>query len=281
MTKKHDLLILSLKQKLGLFLSISFGVFLFILFFQPFEVTRFDDNNKLLFLTGFGAIVFFIMFLVRITYPWFILNSNLNSNGRAQMPAYLSNFLIVVLCAVAFAFYLRYVGLVNITFFIMLKVVCICIAPAVSISLYDLINDLQNQNDSLILEKKIIQKQIEKYEEDYLNKSIDFVSENNSETLNLIIADVAFIKSADNYIEIVYKEGDDFRKKLIRNTLKNVEIQLKQYSNFIRCHRICIVNLHYIELLNTNYSKHWITIKGYNEEIPVSRQYLLKLKEVL
>jgi DNA-binding LytR/AlgR family response regulator len=94
-----------------------------------------------------------------------------------------------------------------------------------------------------------------------------------------LIADVAFIKSADNYVEIVYVEGDTYKKKLIRNTLKNIELQIKQYSNFIRCHRISIVNFHFIEKLNSNYGNHWITIKGYEEHIPVSRQYLLKLKE--
>jgi len=76
-------------------------------------------------------------------------------------------------------------------------------------------------------------------------------------------------------------DGDNLRKKLIRNTLKNIEFFIKQYSNFIRCHRTCIVNMHYIEKLHQDYSSHWITIKGSNEKIPVSRQYLLKLKEAL
>ena len=147
--------------------------------------------------------------------------------------------------------------------------------------LYTAVKELRQQNESLINEKKIIQKQVERYEEDYLNKSVEFISESSSEKLNLLIADIAFIKSADNYVEIVYKEGDNFKKKLLRNTLKNIEQQIKPYSNFIRCHRVCIVNAHYIEKLNRNYGNHWLTIRGYSEPIPVSRQYLLKLKETL
>lgn len=193
----------------------------------------------------------------------------------------MSGFIILALSSVAFAFYLHYVGFVSISFYIMFKVVLICLAPPVALGLYDSNNDLRQQNELLIFEKKIIQKQIEKYEEDYLNKSIEFSSDNSLENLTLLIADIAFIKSADNYVEIVYKESDNFKKKLIRNTLKNIEQQIKQYSNFIRCHRICIVNMHYIEKLNTSYNSHWLTIKGYNEQIPVSRQYLLKLKEAL
>jgi DNA-binding LytR/AlgR family response regulator len=82
-------------------------------------------------------------------------------------------------------------------------------------------------------------------------------------------------------VEIAYSEDANIRKKLIRNTLKNIEIQLKQYSNFIRCHRTYIVNVHYIEKLHHDFSSHWITIKGYPEKIPVSRQYLQKLREIL
>ena len=141
--------------------------------------------------------------------------------------------------------------------------------------------EFKQQNESLVTEKKTIQKKLEKYEEDILNKSIDFISENNAENLSLLIAEVVFIKSADNYVEIVYMEGDHFKKKLIRNTLKNIELQIKQYSNFIRCHRTCIVNTHYIERLNSIYNNHSLIIRGYDESLPVSRQYFIKVKEAL
>ena len=115
----------------------------------------------------------------------------------------------------------------------------------------------------------------------FLNKSIDFISENSSENFSLPVAEVAYIKSADNYVEIVYKEGETYKKKLIRNTLKNIESQIKQYSNFLRCHRTSIVNIHFIGRLSRDRNNHWVIIKGVEEQVPVSRQYLLKLKEAL
>jgi DNA-binding LytR/AlgR family response regulator len=269
-----------LNEKLRFFLSISFGIFLFILFFQPFPVDTFDFNNRLLFVAGFGAIVFLCMFLIQIIHPWLFQNENPNGD-ESYFPSYMSSFSVLALSSLAFTFYLRYVGLVTISFYIVFKIVLICLAPLFSLRLYDANKKLRQQNEALLLEKKIIQKQIETYEEENLNKSIDFISENSNENLTLLVAEVAFIKSADNYVEILYKEGDSFRKKLIRNTLKSIELHVKQYSNFIRCHRICIVNKFYIEKLNSSYNNHWITIKGYHEQIPVSRQYLLKLKEAL
>jgi DNA-binding LytR/AlgR family response regulator len=278
--RRINQLINLLNEELKLFLSISFGVYLFVLFYQPFPIDIFDFNNKLIFVAGLGAIVFVFMVLVRVGYPWFLQMNELRKREPA-FPSYIGAFIIFVLCSVAFPFYLHFVGGLIISFFVMIKIMIICLAPAVSLRLNDMIQGLRIQNEALIIEKKIIQKQLEKYEEDYLNKSIEFISESRNENLNLLIADVAFIKSADNYVEIAYMEGSELRKKLLRNTLKNIEQQIKPYSNFIRCHRICIVNLHFIEKLNTNYNNHWLTIKGFNEQIPVSRQYMLKLREAL
>jgi len=220
------------------------------------------------------------MVLVRITIPG-ILRRNNPERSEYLLPSYFNAFIIFLLSSVAFVFYLRYVGLVGITFFITFKVVLICLAPPLALTLIDLFNELKQQNEILIVEKKIMQKQVEKYEEDILNKSIDFPSENNSEKFTLQVSEVALIKSADNYVEIIYREGDNFKKKLVRNTMKNIESQIKQYSNFLRCHRVCIVNLHYIEKLNRGNHNHWLTIKGFHEPVPVSRQYLLKLREAV
>jgi len=276
--KKVNQLILLLNERLGLFLGISLGVFMFILFFQPFPLDRFDFNNKLIFISGMAGIVFFILLLLRVFTACFILYVNPN-NMAPLILNYINNFLILALSSVAFTFYLRYVGLVEITFYVVFKIAIICLIPTLTSWIDFRIKELKQDNKSLHIEKRILQKQIEKYEEDFLNKSIDFFSENNSAVLSIQVINVAFIKSADNYVEIVYKDDDSFKKKLIRNTLKNVELQIKPYSNFIRCHRICIVNLHHIEKLNSNYGRHFLTLKGYQEFIPVSRQYLLKLKE--
>ncbi len=280
MNNKINQLVQLLNEKLILFVSISFGIFLFVLFFQPFPPSRFDFNNNLLFITGLGAIVFLSMFLVRIIFPWLKKNNSPNNNNTA-LPSYMSGFIILAISSVAFPFYLHYVGYVSISFYVVFKAVLICLAPPIILAIYDKLKEFKQQNESLVTEKKTIQKKVEKYEEDILNKSIDFISENNAENLSLLIAEVVFIKSADNYVEIVYMEGDHFKKKLIRNTLKNIELQIKQYSNFIRCHRTCIVNTHYIERLNSIYNNHSLIIRGYDESLPVSRQYFIKVKEAL
>lgn len=280
MNSKSNRFVQLLNREIRVILAISFGVFLFILFFQPFPLGKFDFNNSLLFIAGFAGIVFFFVFMIRIILPW-IIRKNDQEGEITTLNPYLEGFIILALCTVAFAFYLRYVGTVHTSFYIIFKVILICSAIPVTLKIYDVNKGLIRQNESLVAEKKTIQKQIEKYEEDNLNKSIEFISESGTGNINLPVTEVIIIQSADNYVEIVYVEGEKIKKSLIRNTLKNIEHQVKPYSNFIRCHRTCIVNMHYIEKLNRNYGSYSLSLKGYNDKIPVSRQYLLKLKEAL
>jgi hypothetical protein len=278
--KRFNQLISLINAELGLFLSISFAVFLFVLFFEPFLFESLESNDRLVVISGLSGIVFLLIILFRIVLPW-IIDKPDKDDQEPTLPPYLGSFIILVLSSIAFAFYLSYVGGVSITFPIMFRVVFICIAVVVSLRVYDLIAELKLQINSLVLEKKITQKQIEKYEEDHLKKNIEFTSEAGTENLTIKVSDVVLIKSADNYVEIIYREDDKFNKKLLRNTLKHIEQQIRQYSNFMRCHRICIVNMHFIENLNRNHNNYWLSIKGLNEQIPVSRQYLIKLKEAL
>jgi DNA-binding LytR/AlgR family response regulator len=277
---KLNLLYQSVRKELNLFFSISLGIFLFILFFQPFQLENLDFNNRLLFVAGMGLIIFIFMFLFRITLPWLIQKVP-ESRHEGVIPYYITSFFIFVFSAVAFAFYLKYVGSQHISYYIVFKILLICLAPPTVLRLYDIYRELQQQNELLIKEKKLLQNQLESYEEDNLNKTIEFVSDSKTEYLSLLVADIAFIKSADNYVEIVYKEGNDLRKKLIRNTLKNIELLVRQYSNFVRCHRTYIVNTYYIEKLNRKLNNYWLTIKDFDEQVAVSRQYLLKVKEAI
>jgi len=280
MNKKLEQILFLIKEDRKIFLSISFGLFLFVLFFQPFPLDQFDFNNRLLIVAGLGVIVFLFMVLTRAAFLWIIKYEN-PTPPELVFLSYLGGFIILVLCSAAFAFYLRYVGSVNITFYTMFKVVLICLFPPVALGITDELKELRQQNKLLTIKKGVNHEKVKKYEDDYLNKSIEFISENHTENLSLLISAVALIKSADNYVEIEYLADKRLRKKLLRSTLRNIELQLKPYPNFIRCHRICIVNTHYIEKLNRKFNNHWLTIKGSEDPIPVSRQYLLKLKEAI
>ncbi len=261
-------------------MGIGLGVFLFVLIFKPFPLDHIEFDERKLFVLGLGALVFLVLFIVRIVYPC-LMENNYQHETKTALHSLLSGFIIWLVCTVIFSVYLNFAGFVSPSSYLVFKIVLICLAPPLILAFYDKMAELKRQNEALILEEKIIQQKIGKNEADHLNRSIEFIAETNAEKVSLLVKDILFIKSADNYAEIHYYDADLVKKKLVRNTLKNIELQIRAYPGFIRCHRICIVNTHQIEKLNGNCNHHSLILKGCDEEIPVSRQYFLKLKEAL
>jgi len=280
MKKIANQLIQLLNDELLLFLSISFGIFLFVLSFQPFPHDEFDFYYRLLFKLGLGAIVFLFMFLVRILYPC-LMGRVTQRQNEITISSFASGIVIWVLSSLAFICYLKYVGFVSISGSIVYKVVLISLVPPVVLFVYDRVRKLTLKNESLVVEKEKIQRQFSKNEEDYQDLSIDFVSGVNGGRLSFLLGKILFIKSANNYVEVHYLNEDKIEKKLVRNTLTNIELQVEPYSGLIRCHRTCIVNTQHIEKFNGNCNDRTLTIAGYNKQIPVSRRYYLQVKEAL
>src|SRR4030042_6886956 len=134
-SKKPILLSYPIKHDLKVLFSIGLGVFLFVLFFQPFELDHLTFNNKLLFLAGFGAIAFIVMVFFHIVLP-VIWPKFFKSGTWESEPVYLISALIWIFSSVASAFYLRYVGSTELTMYLMFNIIIICIAPAVVLQLY-------------------------------------------------------------------------------------------------------------------------------------------------
>ncbi|MCF8233689.1 MAG: LytTR family transcriptional regulator [Bacteroidales bacterium] len=280
MDQKTYELIKLLKDEWKLFLSIALGVFLFILFFQPFETGHMEFNNRLLFTAGMAGIVFLVMLLVRTFTPW-LFRFYVREEYTEILISNIGGFIILLLSAAGMAFYLNYVGWITLSLYLMFKVVLVCLIPPVALKMNDLIKDLKMENRMLLNEKLRQNKMIGKYEDDIQNKSLNFVSEGESENLELRLSDIVYIKSADNYVEIAYLKEGDLKKELLRNTLKNIEKQLKPYAKFIRCHRSCMVNANYIEKLLSKNNTYVIKVKGQDEQLPVSRQYLLNVRKIV
>jgi hypothetical protein len=267
----------SLKEELGRLFLLSFGVFLFILFFQPFPLGMLDYNNRLIFVTGFGLIEFLLACLVLVVIPlllpkWFAVGE------WESGPPFLLGLILITLTSTAFTFYVRYVGNVPLTFYIVFKVILVCLLPILSLvflyknkSLEHVISLLKEQNN--ILKQKLNEQEVKADEE-----QIEISSTNKSEKVTIRNKNIIAVKSADNYVEIFYLFEDSVEKKLMRSTLKNILVQLSDSPDFIRCHRTCLVNTTHIIKLSRNYSGYYLNMNHLEENVPVSRQYLEQVR---
>jgi len=266
------------KNELIRLLMISAGVFLFILFFQPFSLDKLDFNDRLLYVTGFGAITFFlgvfVLVIIPITIPkWF------KTNEWESEPTIVLSTILLVLTATAYIFYIHFVGGSQLTLYALFKVFLVCLLPIIILIILYKNKSLERVIEILLEQNRKYHFQIKELSK--LDEEITILSENKADKLKIKHKNILLIKSADNYIKIFYLRKEKIEKQLIRNTLKNIEEQLSNKLNFVRCHRTSIVNIIFIDKIIKSYSGNNLKISHLKDEIPVSRQYLTQIKGAL
>lgn len=266
-----------LKINLQSFVGVSLGIFLFLLFFQPFQLKNPDFNNQNLILAGFGGISLILFCIIRLLIPSFLPKffSTKNWNYAKEL---LINFVYLTLNSVAFSFYARFVGQVPVTFHTVIILVLISFSAMVIIII---INEFRRLKGQLKQMNELTEINIPDEIKQENDVEIEFISENKSDYFQVFLEQIMLIKSASNYIEVIYKAGEKISRRLIRNTIKNTENLFSKYPSLIRCHRSCIVNKNYIQKFHKSSDGLKLVLFDYPQEIHVSRQYALRIKEAL
>lgn len=278
--RKINQFIQLIKLYFRIYFGIAIAIFLFILFFQPFTTDKFEFENKLLFLSGFGIIVIIFLIISQVVFQRTLLKKEVENNSNPlYVPLYY--FFQIATTSLAFVFYIRFVGQVSITFNTVVRVVFICLSLPVTIHIKSTMALYQARIKKHLHETRLIQSKLKQFSESYTNKHIEITSDNESDNFRIQVSEIVYAKSADNYVEIGYHDERIVKKKMVRNTLRKVEQQLSGYNNFIRTHRTALVNIQYIDKLNKNFNAYWLSLDKTKETIPVSRQYLMAVKELL
>lgn len=101
---------------------------------------------------------------------------------------------------------------------------------------------------------------------------IVFKDENGKIKFSVVANDLLLLESTDNYVSVFYILQNKVQRKLLRNTLKNLEEMLKENA-IIRCHRSFMVNPANVEFMQKEGKKLNIKIKHFEQSIPVSEKY--------
>ncbi len=101
---------------------------------------------------------------------------------------------------------------------------------------------------------------------------IVFKDENGKIKFSVLANDLLLLESTDNYVSVFYILQNKVQRKLLRNTLKNLEEMLKENA-ILRCHRSFMVNPSIVEFMQKDGKKLNIKIKHFEQSIPVSEKY--------
>ena len=118
-------------------------------------------------------------------------------------------------------------------------------------------------------------KESEKEIDRELDKAVLLKSSLKKESFLVVLADVIYIKSEDNYVNIYYKEEGQVKKKVMRNTLSSVH---EQIDHMIRVHRSYVINPNYIISLEGNAQNGSVHLQYINDAVPVSKTYFDRVK---
>jgi hypothetical protein len=103
-------------------------------------------------------------------------------------------------------------------------------------------------------------------------EKIRIVSQLKKEELEFYPGQLLYAESDGNYLVFHLNIDNQIKKKVIRNSISNIEQQLSAIPFFFRTHRAFIVNVKKIIAQKGNTLGYKIKLSGIDAEIPVSRQ---------
>ncbi len=104
-----------------------------------------------------------------------------------------------------------------------------------------------------------------------VNPIIILFGENQNEKLEITKNQLYYLCAADNYVQVFYLENDSLKQTLLRSSLKKIEENLADFSEFYRCHRTYIVNLQKVKHISGNAQGYKLHLENTHTLIPVSR----------
>lgn len=99
-----------------------------------------------------------------------------------------------------------------------------------------------------------------------------------SESFELDINSFVYAKVDGNYSDIYALTNSQLEKKMVRTSLKELELQLNEYPYIMRTHRRYLVNTRHIQSVSGNAQGYLLTLDSVSDGIPVSRANIAQFK---
>jgi len=262
-------------------LSIGLFISFFMVFFEPFGLSSFQNKYHLYFEIGYGVVTIFTLLVLQLLFPllfrrkfspskWTVIKQIIWQIG-VLFSIGLANFLYS-------SFFFHFSNNLNAFFYYQFYTLAVGVIPIVVIT-------VTVQNRLLAENLKIANE----YNNSFLVKTnspigeekVCLMAENSKDKLVVNSSDLIYITSIGNYIQAFYLKEKELKSILLRNTLKQTEDQLKDNHFMIKCHRAFIVNKNKVVRVKGNSQGLRLVLDGTDEEIPVSRNLSKNLMDII
>jgi len=251
---------------------ISLFISFFMILYQPFGLREVVIPHKILFLAGYGLITFLVLLLDMIGLP-LIIPGLLDESSWTIGKEILWILWIILTISIGNYFYscffLRFpwVGLKGFLVFLFFtaSISLFPVAGSVILSYHLMLRRYVGSSQEI---NKVLQER--QWKGNYGKQNITLKDHKGREILTVPVDEIRCMVSEGNYVS-VFLDRREKRRMILRNTLQEMEKQVKNVPVLFRCHRAFIVNMKKIEKVKGNSQGYRLVIPGCDEEIPVSR----------
>ncbi|HBX51474.1 MAG: hypothetical protein A2275_04315 [Bacteroidetes bacterium RIFOXYA12_FULL_35_11] len=264
-----------LKHNTKIIFLISMCVFAFLFVFQPLELSSLGTKEKFYLVIGICVITFISLSLNLLLLPTLIPKMFIHTEWKIGKEI-LWNIWILLTISVSYFFYFKYLKIMEFGAYMIVNLLLTAVIP---ISALIIINYNKMLRSNLSLANEINRK----LKESKLNKDriVYFKSDYQKDSLAIKVNLIYFIRSANNYIEIFWKENEIINNQMVRCSLTKAEELLKEEKNIFKCHRSYLVNINFIEKIEGNLQGNKLFFDKIDFSIPVSKNFANKLKELI
>lgn len=99
------------------------------------------------------------------------------------------------------------------------------------------------------------------------------------ESLQLDIDNFIYAEADGNYVSVCHLASAGVEKTMLRMSIKNVVVVVGDYPEVMQCHRAFVVNLHHVQKVEGRSSGIGLLMNHCNDTVPVSKHYVLAVKD--
>ncbi|MBV6428908.1 MAG: hypothetical protein KIPDCIKN_03445 [Haliscomenobacter sp.] len=245
----------------------------FLIIFQPFGTDAFQSETKYLFLGGYGAVISGTMFLCSLLLPWGFPGVFQEESWTVGKQILFFLFVFSLVFGACYLYKNLYLG-VPISLLGFLGFFPI----AFSVAIFP-ITGLVTANYIYLLKR--YQKGAHDVERAPVPADLPEIvlcDDQGKPALKVRQDQLLFLKSAGNYVEAFFLEGETCRRTLLRNTLAALELVLAG-SPVERCHRSYLANLALVTRVSGNAQGYLLHFGGCAHTVPVARSKSAEILE--
>ena len=264
-----------LKHNTKIIFFISIGVFAFLFLFQPLQIDSLATRDKYFLVIGLGIITFLSLSLNMLILPSLFPKILHGSSWNVKKEIFWDLWILFTVCVGYFLYY-KALGIMEFGFDMIIKIILFAIVPISVLITFNrnrlLHSHLKSANE---LNKKL------KENKSIPDKLVHFVSDYQKDNLSIKVSLILFIRSANNYIEVFWKENQVAKSQLVRYSLTKAEEILKDDKFIFKCHRSYLANINQIDKIEGSPQGYRLFFEKVDFPVPVSKNYAHRLKELI